>query len=152
MGQKTDTRTIAGMEVTTTQLPALRAFALLNKLGRILAPALAKAADLKVSTDMDVSALAPALGELFANLHPEESGQLAKEILAYTSVIHNGAKIDLGSANMIDHVFTGEFKGFLMTMLFAIQVNFSDFFDGGPLGNLGDESPDKPSSSPSPKK
>ncbi len=127
---KSETRTIDGLEVTTTQLPVLRAFALFTKLGKVLAPALARAADLQLDPDMDVSALAPALGELFAQLDPADATQLAHDVLISTSVVADGRITELSQSGAIDLVFGGRFLAFLKTMAFAIEVNFRDFFDG----------------------
>lgn len=127
MGQKTEKKTIGELEVTTTQLPAMKALALSTRLGRAIGPALASAAGL--DDGMNVSALAPAVAALFTTLDGAEAQALTKEILQSTTVVHDGKQIHLGDASMIDHVFTGRLADLFAVVRFALEVNFTDFFD-----------------------
>jgi len=152
MSLQVETKTIEGLQVRTQQLPALRSFRLFNKLGKILAPVLTRVADLKISEDMEIGELAPALGELFAHIDPGESDTLAKEILAMTSVVYENKNFELANEGAIDTIFTGRFKAFLMTMAFALQVNYQDFFAdalGSVVPSASGSTPKNPEESPS---
>lgn len=122
---KTDTRTIDDLEVHSSQLPALRAFALFARMGKVLAPALGKMQGL--SMQADVSALGPALSELFSRLDGAEAKELAKEILCATVVLVEGKRLTLSTDEAINMVFNGKLRTFIKTMAFALEVNFADF-------------------------
>ena len=144
MGLKIETRTIDGLQVRTQQLPALRAWPLFIKLGRIIGPALTKAADIKdISLDMDLGELAPAIGALFAGIEPNEAADLAREILMSTTVVMDNKNFELMNEGAIDTVFSGRFLVFMKTMAFAIQVNFQDFTDvvPGMVSRSGSDDP-----------
>lgn len=126
MGQKTEKKTIDGLEFTTTQLPAMKGLALGTRLGRALGPALAKASGL--AGTQDVAELAPAIAALFSTLDGAEAQALTKDILISTQVEMEGKLISLNSTEMIDHVFTGRLGALLQALRFALEVNFSDFF------------------------
>ena len=125
--QKSETETIDGLEVKVTQLPALRAFNLLARLGKMLAP-LIKAGS-KMSLDDDVSKLAPVIGEALSQLDDQGASDLAIQILASTSVIQDGKIKPLNQPELIDSVFTGRMQTMLKTLAFTLKVNFADFFD-----------------------
>lgn len=126
MGQKTEKKTIDGLEFTTTQLPAMKALALGTRLGRALGPALAKASGLAGS--QDVAELAPAVAALFSQLDGPEAQALTREIFVATQVEFEGKLIPLATTEMIDHVFTGRLGALLSTLRFVLEVNFADFF------------------------
>ncbi len=126
MGQKTEKKTIDGLEFSTTQLTAMKGVALGTRLGRALGPALAKASGL--AGTQDVAELAPAIGALFSTLDGVEAQALTKDILAATQVEYEGKLILLNTTEMIDHVFTGRLGTLLSVIRFALEVNFSDFF------------------------
>lgn len=137
MGLRHESRVIDGLEVTTAQLPVMRASALMARLGRVFTPALTKIgslADLTLSDD--VSALAPALMALFEQLDGGEAQALIRESLAGTSVIQDGKQIPLSSEEAINLVFTGRLRTMLLVMKFALEVNYADFFDVGALAKL----------------
>ncbi len=127
MGQKTEKRTIGGLEYSTTQLPAMKALALSTRIGRAVGPALAAASG--VDMGADVAALAPAITRLFASLDGAEAQALTKEILQGTTVVFEGKHVHLGDTAAIDHVFTGRLGELFTVVKFALEVNFTDFFD-----------------------
>ncbi len=129
---RTERKKIEGLEVSTTQLPALRAFALLARLGKVIGPALSKMSGMNMESD-----IGPVLGELFANLDPAESSDLVLEVLISTQVIIDNRREELNNQEAVDRVFGGNLKAMLLTMGFALKVNYSDFF-----GALGDGSSD----------
>lgn len=134
MGLTNDTRTIDGLEVRSTQLPALRTLALSARLGRVIAPAIDKAGGL--SFQSSVTDMMPALADICTRLTEGEIETLACEILAATSVTLDEGKgprlITLNNRMAIDTVFSGRFKTMLLVLAFALEVNFADFFDGAP--------------------
>lgn len=125
MNLKTDTRTIDGIEFTTQQLPALSSFALMAKLGKLLAPIIGSING--ISLDSDLSSLGPALTQLFSQLDGKESQNLAREILPSTSAIIDGKQITLSTPEAINYVFSGKLKTMLLVLKFSLEVNFSDF-------------------------
>lgn len=126
---KTDTRTIGGLEVTTTQFAALRSLRLMTRLGAILAPMLAGVETLALGMKADLKDLAPILAEVFSNLTPDVADTLAREILCNTIVVMDGKKFELTSAAQIDMVFSGKVLAMIQSIAFAVEVNFRDFFD-----------------------
>lgn len=132
---KNETREICGMTVSVIQLPAMRAYKVFTRLGRILGPSLAHLGSLDLDPDgeiedMDFEELAPAIGSLLTGL--ADDTDLVKALLESTTVTPaGGAPILLSDVAQIDAAFTGEFKAMLLTIKFTIGVNFSDF-----LGDL----------------
>lgn len=152
MGLKTETRKIAGLDVRSTQLPALASFNLLTKLGRIVAPVLKEIDIDALNMDDDISVLAGPLAALFAALDPDDSGPLLREILSQTAVTmddSDGLRLEeLTSGDAINRVFAGRLKMMFEVVVFALKVNFSDFFDGAPDLESSAE-PENKSESPS---
>lgn len=132
MALKTETRDIDGLTVTSTQLPAMRSFALMARLGKVIAPALGMVEG--VSLTSGIGALAPALAQLFAQLDGAEAESLAREVLASTSVVVDGRRLELSRTEMINLAFEGRIKTMLATLKFALEVNYGDFFAGGLSG------------------
>lgn len=127
---------------TTTQLPALQAFKLLAKLGKLMGPALGALKGVKLTQDK--SKLVPALTTLLAGLDPDDSEALVVQILAGTIAIHGGKVVELKQA-AIDSVFGGRLILLFQVMAFALEANFADFFRG--LAPGGGEAP-APAESP----
>lgn len=125
---RTETRTIGDLDVTTTQFSALRSLRLMTKLGSIVAPLLAKLDSIRLDTKL--TDIAPVVSEVFAHLSPDEAIALVQEVLASTYVVKSGEKIELAGGAKIDLVFNGNLAGLLKTVVFAIEVNFKDFFSG----------------------
>jgi hypothetical protein len=133
MALKNDTRIIDGLEVRTSQLPALRSLALSARLGRVAAPALAALGASGGSLKGAGEALIPALTDLCSRLSEGEVESLACDILAATSVVIDDGKgprvLTLNNRQMIDLAFAGRFKTMLLVIGFALEVNYADFFD-----------------------
>lgn len=137
---KSETREIEDLTVTTQQLPAMRAYSVFARLGKIIGPALAAVQGVSVSNleELDVSEIAPAIGKALEGLAEDEP--LVLKLLASTFVVLDGKKIELTGDAQINRAFSGRFKALLLTLKFALEVNFSDFLDGK-LAGLG-ESPE----------
>lgn len=134
MGLKSESRNIDGLEVRSSQLPALRTLALSARLGRVAAPALSKMGGLTLKSN--VADLLPAIMDLCTRLEEGEIESLACEILAATSVQVDEGRgpklIELNNRQAINGVFSGRFKTLLYVIMFALEVNYSDFFDESP--------------------
>lgn len=127
---ETKQRDIKGLQVTSAQLPAMRAYGVFTRLGVILGPALASLGGLDIkSLDSDVGHLGPATGALLGGL--SEDIPLVLALLQSTSVDVDGRRIELNGEDKINHVFSGKFLALLLTLKFAIEVNFADFLDAG---------------------
>lgn len=111
---------------TTTQLPALRSFRLLTRLGKLMGPAIGRLKGVGLKSDM--SALLPALMSLFDNLEPDDVDSLTLQILEGTVVEVGGRPTVLSSTEGVNRVFGGRLFLMFKVMVFAIEVNFRDFF------------------------
>lgn len=114
MAQATEERTIDGVRVTLTQLPAMRALKLLPRLGKILAPVLGH-----LNTDV-----AAALPLLFDRLTGEELEDITKELLS--TALADGKPL----LQVMDLVFQGRPETVLKVLKFALEANYRGFFSG----------------------
>lgn len=130
--QKTEQRDFTDdeglIQAHSTQLPALRAFKLMTRLGKLLGPAMGQLKGVKLKAKAD--ALLPVLTALFESLEPDEADGLAQQILEGTHVVAGGKAVTLNSAPAIDAVFGGRLLLMLRVMAFAVEVNYRDFFRG----------------------
>lgn len=122
-------RVIDGLEVSTVQLPAMRAHRLFWRLGKVAPYVLARLDFSKVDLN-DFATLAPGVLELFGRLSVEESESLIKEILCATTVTVDGKVIALTTTEMVDHVFSGKLGTLYVVVAMAIMVNYGDFIAG----------------------
>jgi hypothetical protein len=140
MGLKTEEREINGLVVTTTELPAMRALKLLTRLGKVFGPMLAGLPDLK-SGQLGNLAVATALGTALGRLEEADVSSLTRDILASTRVRVEHEKgprvVELTSESSINTVFEGRLNDLLLTLAFALEVNFAAFF----LGLRRDDAP-----------
>jgi len=127
MSLRTESRQIDGLTVTSTQLPAMRSFRLMARLGKVISPALGHVDGISLSSDL--STLGPALAALFASIDGDEAESLAREVLASTTVDVDGKRLELGRTEMVNLAFEGRIKAMLETLKFALEVNYGSFFD-----------------------
>ena len=122
----TQEKTIDGLRFAVTQLPAMKAFRTLNRIGRALGPALAKGLGaLKGKLgDASVEALGGAATELFARLSDDELEALTRELLTFCTV--DGKPL----MPQFDLVMQGRMGTLLKLLRFAFEVNYGDFFAG----------------------
>lgn len=141
MALKTETATIRGRSVTTTQLPVLASYMLFAKLSKLVGPALASVKGLEIDsleallTNNDLSVLGAPLTALAVEVLAADKA-LPREILACTAVVVEGRRIELTSEDAINVAFEGDLVGLLSTVWFAVRVNYADFF-GEAAGKLG---------------
>lgn len=144
------------LRVEVTQLAASKALLLLNRIAAALAPALAKAAGDsvggalgagKVNTaallELDVAKLAAGVadgvGELFERLKPEDLQVILLELLSTARVVVCDGKgeriVDLvkksgAGYGPFDEVFRGRLLDLFRLAYFALELNYSDFYEG----------------------
>lgn len=127
---------IGGFDVRCTQHRARAAARLLAKVGRCVAPALARvksgSADIK---DMDIGDIGPAIAGLFESLGDDQLDALMIEIFANTTITMPSSQtqgelrvFDLSKPAEIDNAFTGELPLMFACLKFALEVNFGSFF------------------------
>lgn len=133
MALKTEQRDIQGLAVTTTELPAMRSLKLLTKLGKVFGPLLASLPELKANK-LSNEAIATAIGVALGKLDEADVSTLTRDILASTRVQVDHEKgprvLDLNSEDRVNTVFEGKLDALLLTMAFALEVNFAAFFLG----------------------
>lgn len=134
MSLKKQTKVIDGIEVTCQQFECTRSIILSAKLGRMLASAASKVD--KIDLDMDIAALAPALQELLTCMDPEELPGFCIEVLGSTAFTMNNTVVTVTDSTSLDVVFRGRFPALFKALLFALEVNYADFFGGNALSKL----------------
>lgn len=140
----TQTKNIDGHDFTVTQLPGFRSMRMLNRLMRVLGPGLAKLAgevqnaqrklpklrSVDQLLNVDVSAFGEGLTELFAKLSDDELESITRALLEGTRVksatITKGQDIEL--LPVFDVVMQGRVWTSLKLLVFAVEVNYGDFF------------------------
>ncbi len=144
---KTESRVIDGVSVTCSQLPAMTAYRISARLGKMIGPALGALAeadfelpeveegadpedlDLK---DIDFESLAPALEKLLDGVANDP--ELVVTLLSTVTVrTPEAAELICADEKMINMAFGGKLKVLFKTIKFALEVNFSDFFGEGLL-------------------
>lgn len=76
----------------------------------------------------DLKECIPALGNMLATLDVDEFERFRDEMLTGTSVVKDGKKIGLDVARNIDAAFETDVLSLEKALIFAIEVNFKDFF------------------------
>jgi len=126
---ETKTTTIRDVEVSVVQFDCWRQADLLEKLGKMAAPALRT---LRGSTELGADEIGPFLGELFGGLETRERQQLQLEILAGTGVTvqtPTGPKfIELTSKERIVEACGSDLVLFGSLIAYAMEVNLGGFF------------------------
>lgn len=132
---KTERRTIDGLDIQISQLPAMQSLLLWSRICGLAVPTLGDAVasipknQLSMQGLMDRSdgleILGKALGGLFKALTPSELESLTRELLSTAQIIQNGRTADL--MTVFDEVFRGRIDSILKTLVFAIQVNYGSF-------------------------
>lgn len=129
---KTETKKLGDLDFKTTQLPAMKAFALLAKLARVVGPAISALSGLDPDTELDLAG--SGLISALKSLDPKEAEGLVLDILSGTEVIipdaTGGRALSLAKQANIDLVFTGKLRMLFQVVGFALQVNFGDFSEG----------------------
>jgi hypothetical protein len=154
MSQNQEERDINGLRVITRMLPPMRAYRLLGRLGKLAAPIAGAMTDKALAVmqsgtqDQKMSAMTPAMLAVFQSLEGDELEALALDVLRGTAVMDTAAnrRLDLVNAPAIDNAFAGNLRAMLGAMMFALEVNYRDFFAG--LGQA--EAPEPAQTEPAP--
>lgn len=130
---KTESTTVDDIEFKTTQLPAMRAFALLARLVKLIGPAMGALAGMDMAADLTTAA--PALAGALSGLDPDEATELARQILVNTTALvrdQGGGlrEVSLNSNESINQIFSGRVRAMLTVLVHAIRVNYQDFSVG----------------------
>ena len=133
MSLKTESITLDEVIFETTQFPAMRSYALLIRLTKVLGPALSALTGIDPGTRLED--LGPVLGLALGDLAPAEAQSLLLEVLASTTaqvVEASGPRlVRLGTPVTIDTVFSGRLPIMFRVLAHALKVNYSSFFEGG---------------------
>jgi hypothetical protein len=145
-------RDINGLTITCRQLTPMRAYRLLSKIGKIAGP-IARALTPSVLAQIksgDYAAALPIAMSVFTELRDDEAEALALDVLRGTAVnvaSEGGTPklLQLENTERINAAFQGNLKAMLGAMMFALEINYKDFFSG-----RGKESPasETPTASP----
>lgn len=128
------TKTIQGIEITSAQMAARWGAKLVNRLGRVLGPAIGPVAmSLAHSGEaglagIDVATLGPALSDVFAKLDDAEADSLMVAIFRGSRARVGDMFVELDSVEAIDQVFGSNIKALYLALWFALEVSFADFF------------------------
>jgi hypothetical protein len=129
---KSETRTIGGMEFTTTQFPAMQALRISAQLAKTIGPGLLQVLGLGVDgkdlLKADVTLVIPAIADMLMRLEPTEVPEHVRMLLSNTVVTINGRQATLNNDDTINAVFTGKLKHIFHALKFVLEVNFADFF------------------------
>lgn len=135
MARQSKELALGGFLYTVQQLPATRAYKLLHRLARALAPAAARAAGasqgLTVASllGVDVSSLAPALESVFDRLSEEQLDAVLKDLFAGALVTGEDVMSPhLEKREVFDDHFAGNLGRMFKVAAFALKVNYDDFF------------------------
>lgn len=122
--------------ITIVQLPALRASATLLRLLEVLGPGLstlAKVADPAGGEKMNLAALPEGVEKLFGRLNGQVFEELLIDMLNDATVTIEGERVPLDRTK-VNTLFRGHVLELYKLFVFAVRVNFADFFDA--LGGL----------------
>lgn len=127
-----NTRTIDGIVFVVTQLPAIKALHVFHRLGKVVSPSLAKAsAALQPGAALEkvnLADLGGALESFFSSCTPADLDYFVKELLYATTA--DGAPL----LQVLDVKLQGKVLTLLKLLVFAVEVNYADFF--GPVRGL----------------
>lgn len=123
---QTQTREVGGLEIRVTPFPCRIAWNLKNHLQRMLGPGIG---GLKgIFGEGSLADIIPAIGDLISHLDPDELDEFRTKMLKATTVVKDGTKTALDSPTKIDLAFGTNMLAMEQALLFAIEVNFKDFF------------------------
>lgn len=136
--RKSETKEIDGLKVTVAQLPPRKGFKVAAKLFKFVAPALA---EMQPDQEVDMGKLQPVLMGMLRDIDDDELERIMTDVFATAYVVREVdgklAKFELNSGDKIDAAFEGKLPAMFQSVMFAIEVNFGNFFDGdAPSGEV----------------
>jgi len=127
MGLATQTKEIDGFSVQVTQLSCRRALKTLNRLGKVLGPALAKVSAIVSNAGsiekVDVGSMGSSVESLFSSLADDDLDFFVNTFFE-ASTLNNAPFL-----KTFDVVLQGQVDVLLRALLFAIEVNYGNFFN-----------------------
>lgn len=116
-----------------TQLPAMRSLKMATRLGRLFGPTLAQLATASPNpaalSELNVSALSPAIATFFDKLDEKEIESLTRDLLASAQIEDGGKWVELfGASPTFDHYMSGAPLDAFKLLYFAVEANYHDFF------------------------
>jgi hypothetical protein len=122
--------TIGESRFVVTQLPAMRALKLFNRLCKALGPSFATAAGAagKDFAATDASKLGKAVEMLFENLTPEEMESIFRDLFETVNVVGPSGQAPL--MKVFDAVFTGQLEALVPLTKLAVEINYGGFLAG----------------------
>lgn len=128
---------LAGGTLCVTQLPPMRGFKLLTRLGKVTTPAFAQLATLTAYLEDDFTEhgdiFARAASLLFANMDESTVESMVMELFATAELLRDG-KHALGNPQGFNRAFLVpnvgvDYKSIVAAIGFALKVNYGDFID-----------------------
>ena len=126
---KTETKEIDRRKVSCKQFAVSMQARLATRLGRALAPGLPGIRTVRMASN--ITALGPAIAELFAHLDDDAAWQLQLDIVKNCTVEFHNQQVKLVSTEAVDQVFGPNVLGFWQTVMFALETNFGPLFERG---------------------
>lgn len=150
MGKRTETKTIDGVQIETTQFAVMRSLSISARWMRALTPGLGILAPLILraagnpaastaafqSLMSDTNMLATSLTALFNTTSDAELHVLVKDTLSCTVVTHDGRRETLDSKEKIDLTIP-TLKHLVEILSFVLGVNYDNFFVSEPSTESG---------------
>jgi hypothetical protein len=121
------TREIDGLTVTVQQLPAMRAFKLLHKILKAVAPSAAKALASGDMKNVSSGNLSEAAEILFDRLSEDDLAAVTRQLLDMAFVTAEGEQRPARNGDLLHSAFDGRVGTLIKTIAFALEVNYGDF-------------------------
>lgn len=136
--RKSEKRTIDGLDVTVAQLPPRKGFKLGVKLFKYVGPAIAQMGG---EEEVDLERLKPVLMSLMHSLDDDELEAIMLQVFETAYVVRDvdgkATKFELNNPAKIDAAFEDKLPAMFQALMFALEVNFADFFSGDAPNGAG---------------
>jgi hypothetical protein len=127
------------LKFTVSQLPAMRAFKLLDRILRAFGPSIGSIAGASSGAlaggvslaKLNVAALGEGIAVLFERLTEDELESVTRGLLAGAMVVieRGGKRSNVEVLEVFDELFAGHIFSVLKLLRFAFEANYGDFFD-----------------------
>jgi hypothetical protein len=121
------TKQIDDVNVTVTQLPAMRALKLLHRILKAVAPSAAKAMASGDAKKLALTNLSEAAELLFDRLSEEDLAAVTKQLLSTAFVTAGDEQRPAVSGDILHGAFDGHIGLLMKVLAFALEVNYGDF-------------------------
>ena len=133
--RKNVTREIRGFSYVVMQLGAGKGREVMLRLAKVTGPAIGAilaavpGGKLQNILDADVTALGPAVGKIFESLSAQDLAFFC-QTFGETTLVYLEENKHPRVIDVFDEHFAGNYLAMLQWLAFAVEVNFSDFFEG----------------------